>query len=59
MSEFYKKMPTDFKNAVEVIKKYCQNEGCDHECAECPYPLSVIRCGDTAKLGCVATRQEY
>ena len=34
-------------NAVEVIKQYCQNEDCDiDDCDNCPYPLSVIRCGD-------------
>lgn len=49
MSGFYKNMPNDFKQAVEVIKGYCQNEDCMEDCAECPYPLGVIRCGDAEK----------
>lgn len=47
MSNFYKDMPDDFKNAVNVIKKYCQNEDCQEECKDCSLPLSEIRCGDT------------
>lgn len=47
MSKFYENMPDDFKQAVEVIKEYCQNEDCTEECSECPYPLGTIRCGDT------------
>ncbi|MBC5685574.1 hypothetical protein H8R94_02910 [Roseburia sp. NSJ-9] len=45
---YYKNMPEDFKKAVAVIKNYCQHEDCaaDCECDECPYPLSMIRCGD-------------
>ena len=45
---YYKNMPEDFRKAVEVIKEYCQNEECvaDCECDDCPYPLSMIRCGD-------------
>lgn len=45
---YYKNMPEDFQKAVEVIKKHCQNEDCaaDCECSNCPYPLSMIRCGD-------------
>lgn len=45
---YYKNMPEDFQKAVEVIKDYCQNEECAAErgCDECPYPLSMIRCGD-------------
>ena len=47
MSDFYKDMPKDFKKAISIIQKYCQNENChDFECSECPYPLSVVRCGD-------------
>lgn len=47
MKGYYKDMPQDFRNAVETIKLYCQNENCDlGDCEECPYPLSVIRCGD-------------
>lgn len=47
MSDYYKDMPEDFRNAVDVIKQYCQNEDCQEpDCAMCPYPLSVIRCGD-------------
>jgi hypothetical protein len=48
---YYKNMPEDFKKAVAVIKDYCQNEECaaDCECDECPYPLSVIRCGDVER----------
>ena len=49
MSKFYKNMPDDFKQAVEVIKEYCQNEDCTENCAECPNPLGVIRCGDMPK----------
>lgn len=48
MSKFYKDMPQDFKDAVEVIKKYCQNEGCDYgDCRECILPLKIIRGGDS------------
>jgi hypothetical protein len=47
MSKFYKDMSKEFKNAVEVIKQYCQNEDCTEECDKCPYPLGVIRCGDS------------
>lgn len=48
---YYKNMPEDFKKAVAVIKDYCQNEDCaaDCECDECPYSLSMIRCGDTER----------
>lgn len=46
MSAFYAKMPEDFRNAVEVIKRYCQNEACDYKCSQCPFPLSEIRCKD-------------
>ncbi len=48
---YYKNMPEDFRKAVAVIKGYCQNEECaaDCECDECPYPLSMIRCGDRLK----------
>lgn len=52
MSEsYYKNMPEDFRKAVEVIKGYCQNEDCaaDGDCFSCPYPLSMIRCGDQLK----------
>lgn len=53
MSEsYYKNMPEDFRKAVEVIKGYCQNEDCaaDGDCFNCPYPLSMIRCGDQLKI---------
>lgn len=43
MSNYYKDMPDDFKQAVDVIKKYCQNEACDYKCTQCPFPLSEIR----------------
>lgn len=44
---YYENMPDDFRKAVEIIKQYCQNEDCTEDCCEeCPYPLSVIRCGD-------------
>lgn len=48
---YYKNMPEDFRKAVAVIKDYCQNEECavDCECDNCPYPLSMIRCGDRLK----------
>ena len=48
---YYKNMPEDFRKAVAVIKDYCQNEECaaDCECDDCPYPLSMIRCGDRLK----------
>lgn len=47
MSRLYKDMPTDFQEAVETIKQFCQNEDCDRSnCTECDKPLSVIRCGD-------------
>lgn len=46
MSKFYEDMPQDFKDAVEVIKQYCQFEDCDCNCKECPYSLKTIRCGD-------------
>ena len=46
LSGFYENMPDDFKQAVEVIKRYCQNEDCMEECKNCPYPLGAIRCGD-------------
>lgn len=49
MSDFYKDMPQDFRNAVEVIKQYCQNEDCTHECSGCPCSLSTIRSGDTVR----------
>ncbi len=46
-TDYYNNMPQDFKDAVNVIKKYCQNEDCqDYECSDCPYSLKVIRCGD-------------
>lgn len=42
-----KDVENELKEAVEVIKQYCQNEDCDiGDCAKCNYPLSVIRCGD-------------
>lgn len=47
--DYYKGMPEDFKEAVKVIRRYCQNEQCvdgNETCINCPYPLSVIRCGD-------------
>jgi hypothetical protein len=45
---FYEDMPKDFKNAVEVIQKYCQNENCDiQDCHNCEYPLGYIRPTDT------------
>lgn len=48
IDDFYKDMPDDFRNAVKVIKSYCQNEDCDREsCDECIYPLGVIRATDT------------
>lgn len=43
---YYTDMPEDFKQAVEVIKQYCQFEECSDDCANCPHPLKVIRCGD-------------
>nr|DAS85558.1 MAG TPA: hypothetical protein [Caudoviricetes sp.] len=48
---YYKNMPEDFRKEVAVIKEYCQNEECaaDGECDDCPYPLSMIRCGDHLK----------
>lgn len=46
MNKFYENMPQDFKDAVEVIKRYCQFEDCDCNCEECPYSLKRIRCGD-------------
>ena len=47
MSNYYKGMSEEFKQAVEVIKENCQFEDCDiHFCCDCIYPLSVIRCGD-------------
>lgn len=46
MSVFYKDMPEDFQQAVEVIKRYCQVEDCTEDCEECDKPLSYIRCGD-------------
>ncbi len=49
MSIFYSKMPEDFKNAVEIIKRYCQNEACDYKCAQCPFTLAEIRCKDGKK----------
>lgn len=48
MSQYYKNMPQDFKEAVETIKKYCQNADCQEDCKICPHPLSVIRCRDSA-----------
>ena len=48
MSNYYEEMSSDFKRAIDVIKEYCQNEDCqESDCSICPYPLSVIRCGDT------------
>lgn len=45
---FYEDMPNDFKAAVKVIQKYCQNEDCDiEECCNCSYPLGYIRPTDT------------
>lgn len=47
MSKYYENMRDDFKDAVNIIKKYCQFEDCDEsDCNQCPYPLSVIRCGE-------------
>lgn len=47
MSKFYKSMPQDFKDAINVIKEYCQNEDCDcTDCNECEVPLGIIRKGD-------------
>jgi glyoxylate carboligase len=46
MSKFYEDMPQDFRDAVEVIKQYCQFEDCDCNCEECPHSLKIIRCGD-------------
>ena len=47
MSIYYEEMSKDFKEAVEVIKRYCQFEDCDiSECKDCPHPLRTIRCGD-------------
>lgn len=43
---YYKDMPDDFKQAVNVIKQYCQFEECSDDCSNCPHPLRVIRCGD-------------
>ena len=44
--DYYKDMPQEFKYAVEVLKKYCQNETCTYDCAECPFSVRTIRCGD-------------
>ena len=41
-------MPEDFKQAVDVIKSYCQNEDCTEDCTECPYPLGRVRCSDVS-----------
>ncbi|WZY36105.1 hypothetical protein NSR02_07095 [Bacillus sp. FSL W8-1122] len=50
MSDYYKEMPNDFRRAIDVIKGYCQNENCqEHDCFKCPFPLSVIRCGDATE----------
>ena len=50
MSNYYEDMPEDFKNAVEIIKKYCQFENCDEvDCDKCPFPLKTIRCGDSTE----------
>ena len=48
VKNYYKNMPEDFQKAVEVIREYGQKEECaaDCECDNCPYPLSMIRCGD-------------
>lgn len=46
-NEIYKSMPQDFKEAVKVIMKYCQNEDCTEDCNHCPCTLAEIRCGDT------------
>lgn len=46
MSKYYEDMPKEFKDAVEVIKGYCQFEDCSEDCGNCPYPLGTIRCGD-------------
>lgn len=41
-----KDLMTDYHQAREIIKQYCQNEDCNEDCKECTYPLSVIRCGE-------------
>ncbi len=41
---------TDYYQAREAIKQYCQNEDCAEDCKECPYPLSIIRCGEEAEF---------
>ena len=46
MSKYYEDMTKEFKDAVEVIKGYCQFEDCSEDCKNCPYPLGTIRCGD-------------
>jgi len=51
MSSYYKDMPENFKNAVDVIKRYCQNEACDYKCSQCPFPLSEIRKRDNRRIG--------
>lgn len=57
-NDYYEYMPEDFKEAVKVIRQYCQNEDCmegdgkgkDGACLNCPYPLSVVRCGDSISI---------
>jgi len=47
MSNYYLDMPMEFNYAVSIIRQYCQFEDCQEgNCSQCPYPLSVIRCGD-------------
>lgn len=41
-----KDLMTDYYQAREIIKQYCQNEDCTEDCKECTYPLSAIRCGE-------------
>lgn len=62
MEDFYKDMPSDFKRAVSIIKRYCQNESCDiWDCKECPYPVGVIRSTDTSNydISCYRTYCEF
>lgn len=48
MSKFYETMPQDFKDAVNVIKGYCQYEDCDFDdCNKCELPIGSIRHADT------------
>lgn len=48
MNKYYDDMPQEYKDAFDIIKKYCQNEDCDiHDCKDCKYSLATIRCNDT------------